>query len=109
MAEDWLLIGLILAGELIGSTALAVLVRVFSKRQIHGQTFWMVVVGVAGTVVVAGARIGWENVAFLAICFSLTGFVMGIEYFTRLADEHKAAQAARQESLDEHASTDRQA
>jgi len=92
-------IGLILAGQALGAIALAALVRVISRRKITGQTYWMVVCGVAGTVVISGPQIGWENVAFLAGCFALTGFIMGVEYFTRLADEHKAAQDIREEGL----------
>jgi hypothetical protein len=95
----WLTIGLIMAGELIFSVALAVLVRMIANLKLVGQTYWMVVAGVAGTLVIAGAQIGFENVAFLAACFGLTGLVMGVEYFTRLAKEHKDAQRAREESI----------
>lgn len=90
-------IGLILAGEALGAIALAALVRLISTHKIHGQTYWMVVVGVAGTVVIAGPQIGWENVGFLAACFAVSGLIMGVEYFTRLTAEHKAAQAIQEQ------------
>jgi hypothetical protein len=74
-------------------------VRIASKLKMYGQTYLAVVVGVAGTVIVTGPQIGWKNVAFVLAFFAVTGFVMGIEYFTRLADEHKAAQQAREENI----------
>jgi S-(hydroxymethyl)glutathione dehydrogenase/alcohol dehydrogenase len=48
MANEWLLFGLILAGELLFAIGLATLVRWMSHKGVFGQTLWMVVIGVAG-------------------------------------------------------------
>jgi hypothetical protein len=90
--NDWLLIGLILAGDLLFALAIAALTRIFARAKMHGQTFALVVAGVAGIVTLAGAQIGWANVGFLMACFGVAGIVMGIEYYSRLFAEHKAAQ-----------------
>jgi len=100
-ALNWLVIGLILAGELIFAAVIAALTRILSKSKLPGQTFGMVVVGVAGVVVIAGAQIGWHNVAFLGVCFSVSGLVMGIEYYTRILAEQRDAQQAREDSIHE--------
>ena len=92
---NWPLIGLTLAVELLGAIGLACLVRFFSKRKLFGQTFWMVVVGVGGTVIFSIPVIGLETAAFLLACFAVTGFVMGVEYFGRISEEAKQAQAVR--------------
>lgn len=107
MANEWLLFGLILAGELIFAIGLAVLVRWMSKKGLHGQTLWMVVVGVAGTVSVAGPVIGWETVGKLAICFGVTGIPMAIEYLTRISEEQEAARNTLEGTLNEHPGADR--
>jgi len=100
-ALNWPVIGLILAGELIYATIIAVLTRILSKSKLPGQTFGLVVAGVAGVVVIAGAQIGWSNVTFLCACFSVAGLVMGIEYYTRVLAEQKEAQQALEDSIHE--------
>ncbi len=99
LSVDWPVIGLVLAIELLLSIGLAVLVRLFSRQRLTGQTYWMVVLGVALTVTPSGLVIGWQAVGFLAVCFGLTGLVMAAEYFTRLIEEHQHAQQAREELL----------
>ena len=96
---NWPVIGLILAGELLFALGMAAAVRVISHYQFPGQTYWLVVVGVAGVVVIAGAFIGWGNVAFLAVAFGVAGVPMGVEYFHRTLMEHKAAQDVRVEMI----------
>jgi len=95
----WLVVGLILAIEFVFSLVLAALVRLMSRHQMVGQTYWMVVVGVAGVVVIAGPFIGWLNVAFLAVAFFVAGVPMGAEYFSRVLDEQRLARQAREESI----------
>jgi len=107
MANEWLLFGLILAGELIFAVGLAVLVRYLSKHGPNGQTLWMVVVGVAGVVTISGPRIGWETVGTLAICFTVAGIPMAVEYLDRISKEHIAAKKALEKTL-EHTSADRE-
>ena len=99
LQPDWPVIGLVLAVELLLAMGLAVLVRIFSRRKLAGQTYWMVVLGVALTVMPSGLVIGWQAVAFLGACFSLTGTVMAVEYFTRLVAEAREAERAREELL----------
>jgi hypothetical protein len=98
-AADWQIIGLILAGELLFSLAMAAATRHISNIKYPGQTYWLVVVGVAGVVVIAGAFIGWGNVGFLAACFAVAGLPMGIEYFQRELREHKTAQDIREDTI----------
>jgi drug/metabolite transporter (DMT)-like permease len=97
--QNWLLIGLILAGELLYGLVIAVLTRLVARHNLPGQTYWLVVTGVVGVVAIAGAQIGWENVAFLVAAFAVAGLVMGVEYYSRLLDEHKAMQAVLKETL----------
>lgn len=108
MANEWLVFGLILAGELIFAVALAFLVRWMSKKGLRGQTLWMVVVGVAGTVVIAAPLVGWETVGVLAACFLVSGIPMAVEYITRISDEHETARRTLERSLDEHAGATRE-
>ncbi len=96
---NWLLIGLILAGELIFAIGLAVVVRLISRYRYPGQTYWMVVVGVAGVVVIAAPLIGGLNLAILAACFTIAGLPMGVEYFAREFAEHHQAQIAREDAI----------
>lgn len=65
MANDWLLIGLILALELIFSSGVAIWTRWTSNAKLQGQTIWHVAVGVAGVISVAGLRIGFDAVGRL--------------------------------------------
>jgi mannose/fructose/N-acetylgalactosamine-specific phosphotransferase system component IIC len=102
MANDWLLFGLILAGEFIFALGLASLVRWMSRRGVFGQTLWMVVVGVAGTVTIAGPLIGWEMVGILAICFLVSGIPMAVEYLTRISEEQESARKTLEGTLDGH-------
>jgi mannose/fructose/N-acetylgalactosamine-specific phosphotransferase system component IIC len=92
VSANWPLIGLTLALELLGAIGLAMLVRFFAKRKLHGQTYWMVVAGVAGTLAFSAPVVGCWPVAFILMCFAVTGFVMGVEYFWRISDEAKKAQ-----------------
>ena len=54
----------------------------------HGQTAWLVVVGVAGTglaytlivIVGAGLLAGLEHLALLVLCFIVAGIPMTVEY-----------------------------
>ncbi len=94
---NWQVFGLVLAGELFFAMGLAWGVRVLSLTKLIGQTYWMVVVGVAGVVIISGPIIGLANVAILAACFTVAALPMGVEYFARLISEAKAAQAAREE------------
>lgn len=108
MGNDWQLIGLILALEFIYAVGVAIWTRWAANSKIQGQTIWHVAVGVAGVVSIAGLRIGFDAVGFLTLCFTLAAIPMGVEYFSRLQSEEKAAQKAREELVDEHASADRE-
>lgn len=107
MANEWLLFGLILAGEFLFALGLAFLVRWMSKKGLRGQTLWMVVVGVAGTVSIAGPIVGWQTVGILAACFLASGIPMAAEYITRISDEHESARRTLESTLDEHPGADR--
>jgi len=107
MELNWLLFGLILAGEFIFALGLASLVRWMSRKGVFGQTLWMVVVGVAGTVSIAGPLVGWETVGILAVCFLVSGIPMAVEYIGRISDEQEAAKKTLEGALDEHTGTDR--
>lgn len=106
MADSWQTVGIVL-GELIFSVIVAVLTRIFSTHKIEGQTFSMVVLGVAGVIGIAGFRIGWETVGFLALCFAVAGLPMGIEYYSRFIEEQKKANEAAKGILNGNASADR--
>lgn len=95
----WLVFGLVLAGELIFSLVLALLVRLFSRYKVPGQTYWMVVLGVVGVVLIASPLIGAKATANLAACFATSGLVMGVEYFMRVLEEHAEAEKERKEGL----------
>jgi drug/metabolite transporter (DMT)-like permease len=95
----WLGLGLVLAGELIYALVMALLVRLFRRYSVPGQTYWMVVVGVAGVVLIASPLIGCTSFAILAACFAVAGLVMGVEYFMRLLDEHAQAEQERKDAL----------
>lgn len=105
MANDWPLVGLILALELLYATGVAFWTRWASKAKLQGQTIWHVAVGVAGVVSIAGLRIGFEAVGFLTICFTVAAVPMAIEYFERVQAEQKKAQAVLESHVD--ASADR--
>jgi hypothetical protein len=107
MANDWLLIGLILALELIYASGVAVWTRWASNAKLPGQTIWHVAVGVGGVISIAGLRIGFDAVGFLMLCLTLAAIPMAIEYFGRLQKEQAAAQKLREESVDVDTSADR--
>ena len=94
---DWTVFSLVLAGELLFALLVAYITRLVASHKLTGQTYWLVVVGVGGVVVISGPVIGWQAVIILGACFSVAGLPMGVEYFGRLLAEHKAAQAAREE------------
>jgi hypothetical protein len=96
-AMNWPTFGLVLAGEFIFALALAAVTRLIATHKLAGQAFWLVVVGVAGVIVIAGALVGWANVLTLGACFSVAAVPMGGEYFWRVIAEHKAAAQAREE------------
>ncbi len=107
MANDWLLVGLIMALELIFSVGVAVWTRWTSKNKLPGQTIWHVAVGVGGVISIAGLRIGFDAVGFLMLCLTLAAIPMAIEYFGRLQKEQTEAQKVREESVDVDASANR--
>ncbi|RPI95400.1 MAG: hypothetical protein EHM40_03360 [Chloroflexi bacterium] len=106
MANDWRLIGLILALVLIWAVGVAIWTRWSAKAKLQGQTIWHVAAGVAGVVVAAGFRIGFEDAAFLLVCFFVAALPMAVEYFGRLQREEMEAQKVLEESY-EHAGPDR--
>ena len=106
MAETWQVIGIVLC-ELIFATIVAVLTRIFSRHKIEGQTYAMVVLGVAGVVGIAGFQIGWATVGFMALCFAVAGLPMGIEYYSRFIGEQIKANEEAKKVLDGNTSADR--
>lgn len=106
MAETWQAVGIVL-GILIFATGVAVITRIFSAHRIEGQTFSMVVLGVAGVVGIAGFRIGWDAVGFLTLCFSVSAIPMAIEYYSRFVAEQKKANKAAERMINGDSSEDR--
>lgn len=106
MADSWQTVGIVL-GVLIFSVIVAVLTRIFSTHKIEGQTFSMVVLGVSGVIGIAGFRIGWETVGFLALCFAIAALPMGIEYYSRFIAEQIKANEEAKKVLDGNTGTDR--
>lgn len=106
MANDWRLIGLILALVLIYAAGVAIWTRWAANAKLQGQTIWHVVVGVGGVVLIAGLEVGFWNTGFLMICFAVAAIPMAVEYFGRLKREEMAAQQVLEESY-EHSSADR--
>lgn len=106
MAETWQAVGIVLA-ILLFAIGVAVLTRLFSTIKLEGQTFSMVVLGVAGVIGIAGFRIGWETVGFLVLCFSVAGIPMGIEYYDRVIKEQQKANEEAKRMLDGNTSADR--
>lgn len=102
MAWDWQSFGLVLALELLFALLVAWLTRYLSDKRIEGQTYSLVVLGVAGVVTIAGGVIGWENVAKLALCFVMAALPMGVEYYQRVIREWKDSLAIMEGWLDGH-------
>lgn len=98
MDVNWLEVGLVLAGEFVFAIVVAIITRQFSKY-LQGQTYSLVVVGVAGVVMIAIPLIGWTSVLYLAACFGVAAIPMGIEYFTRIIAVEKKATVAGLEML----------
>ncbi len=97
MTTEMLLVGL---GEAAFGAALAALTRLVHREGLEGQTYWLVVAGVAGTVLIATPLLGWRVVAVLAVCFGITGLPMGVEYFGRVLSEVRAAREAQMALLE---------
>jgi len=109
MANEWPLIGLILALELIFAAGVAVWTRLVAKAKLRGQTIWHVVVGVAGVVALGGLWVGTEMVIFYAVCFGVAAIPMAYEYFTRIhEEEHKAQMILEERTEHVDASTSRE-
>jgi len=106
MANDWQKIGLILALVLVWAVGVAIWTRWSAKAKLQGQTIWHVAAGVAGVVIAAGIWIGFENAAFVLVCFFVAAIPMAVEYFGRLQREEMEAQKVLEESY-EHSSADR--
>lgn len=106
MAETWQAVGIVL-GVFLFAIGVAALTRLFSTIKLEGQTFSMVVLGVAGVIGIAGFRIGWETVGFLVMCFAVAGLPMGIEYYDRVIKEQRKANEEAQRMLNGNPSTDR--
>lgn len=106
MAETWQTVGIVL-GELLFAVVVAVLTRLFSTHKLEGQTFSMVVLGVAGVVGIAGFRIGWDTVGFLSLCFAVAGLPMGVEYYSRFVAEQIKANKEAGKVLNGNTGTDR--
>ncbi len=106
MANDWQLIGLILALVLIYAIGVAIWTRWAADAKLQGQTIWHVVVGVAGVVGISGLQIGFWNTGFVLICFAVAAIPMAVEYFDRLKREETEAQKVLEGSY-EHSSADR--
>jgi hypothetical protein len=106
-ANDWTLIGLVLAVVLLFAIGIAFWTRLVADSKIQGQTFWHVAVGVGGVVVISGFKIGFEAAGFVLICFTLAAIPMAWEYFDRVRREEREAQKVREEAVDVNAGADR--
>jgi hypothetical protein len=107
MANDWPLIGMILALELLWAIGVALWTRWAANAKLQGQTIWHVAMGVAGVISIAGMKIGFEAVGFLTICFALAALPMGIEYFGRIQRDEQEARKVLEKRTDVNASADR--
>jgi len=108
MANEWPLIGLILALQLIFASGVAIWTRLVAKAKLRGQTIWHVVVGVAGVVALGGLWAGAEMVVFYAVCFAVASIPMAFEYFTRIHEEEREAQKIMEAQTDVDASSSRE-
>lgn len=108
MADKWLLIGLALAFTLIFTIGVAAWTRWTANSKIQGQTIWHVVVGVAGTVIISGLHVGFDDASFVLVCFGVAFMPMAYEYFTRMQHEEAEAQKTLEESTNVNASADRE-
>lgn len=108
MAINWLLLGLVLAGQLLFAIGMAFLVRWMSEKGMHGQTFWMVVLGFAGVLVIASPLIDWLDFVILAACLVVAGFPMGVEYYSRISKENQNARQTLEGVISDHPRADRQ-
>ena len=100
MANEWPLIGLILALVLIFAAGVAAWTRLVAKAKLRGQTIWHVVVGVAGVVALGGLRLGADVVIFYTVCFAVASIPMAVEYFTRINEEEREAQKILEEQTE---------
>ena len=98
-------LGLVLAF----SVGIAVWVRYTDKYRLEGQTFWQVVVGVAGTIAVAGDVIGWEAVGTLIVYFSVAAVPVGVEYFWRVFADIREGQKVMEGWVDGNSGKGREA
>lgn len=106
MEINWTVFGLVLAGELLFAIILALIVRYMAKNGPTGQTLWMVVLGFAGGLTIASPLIGWQAYVIVAVCFTVAGIPMGVEYLTRISDEHQEARKTLEGTLHDHAGPD---
>jgi len=84
---DWQTFGLVLALVFVFSMGLAFLTRLVNNHKLRGQTFWLVVVGVAMVVAMMGFVIGWLAVGLLVVGFAVAAIPMAVEYFWRTLHE----------------------
>jgi len=99
----WTLLGRVLAVEFIFGILYAALVRWFSKKEVEGQTAYLVALGVLVTVVISMPVLGLPALLILLVCFGASGAPMIIEYVARVHQERRedkeGAQAVVKELL----------
>ena len=87
---NWLTFGLVLAGLVLFGCLYAGLVRFMAKRGADGQTAWMVVGGVAVTLLGGVFVIGLRNALLMLACFAASGLPMVVEYVWRYESARRA-------------------
>jgi|SRR3990172_2085922 len=95
MAFDWTVFGLTLAALVFFGICYALLINWMSKKQVNGQTAYMVVGGVAVALIASIPTFGLFTVSILFSYFAGCGLPMVIEYGMRVhAEQRKDLEAA---------------
>jgi len=109
MAKFWQGFGWVLAIDFIYALGVAWLTRYLDEKKVEGQTYSLVVLGVAGVVIVAGSWIGWVEVARLAVAFAVAAVPMGVEYYQRVVIDKDIEVIAMKEMVDGNSGKGREA
>jgi hypothetical protein len=101
MALNWSFFGWSLAGAFVFGIIYACVVRYLSIKKIEHQTPWLVVFGVAVTLLIAVPTFGPGPLSILSLFFAASGLPMVIEYVLRVQnaqreDAEKAQEIAKE-------------
>jgi len=97
----WTLLGAVLAGEFFFGILYAALVRWLSKKEVEGQTAYLVVLGVFVSVAISIPLLGLPAALLALACFIASGMPMIVEYAARVHQErHKDKKDAQKVAKD---------